>query len=535
MRLQRRVTELETLLRRSRKRSDTLREINTLLTSLIESTDDFIMIANARGEPLFFNTAYATVIEAITGAPPRPGEKPHARLESPEGRAFWDRVHERALSGEKFRVDYAHPMPEGERRYFEVSLNPIWSDGQIVGFAEFTREMTAYVRAAEERQDLREQLLQAQKMEALGKLAGGMAHDFNNLLAVVLGNAELIAEHAADERIQSQASKIARVARRARDLTTKLLAFARRERLETQQISVGSLLEDVLEIVRGSVPRTIVVEEAVEDPEASLDVSLGQVSVALFNIAINAVDAMPHGGTLRMTARQEVLPPGDPRLGEGLAPGSYCCISIADTGVGMDEETRLRATEPFFTSKEDGSGTGLGLSVSQGVVETHGGVLEIESAAGQGTEVKVYLPWSRAPRLRPQAASPAVGETAAVLRVLVVDDEEEFRTTLTEELRSLGNQVVAVEGGTEALLWLREHPGQADLVLLDLIMPGLSGRDTYQALRELEPDVPVVLCSGFSQQGDAAELLEAGASAHLQKPFELSALSRVIRRALAGG
>lgn len=534
MRLRRRVTELETLLRRSRRRSNTLREINTLLTSLIESTDDFIMIANARGEALFFNTAYSAVIEALTGEPARPGEKPHERLESPEARAFWERVHERALSGEKFRVNYVHLLPTGEPRHFEVSVNPILADGQIIGFAEFTREMTEHVRAAEERQELREQLLQAQKMEALGKLAGGMAHDFNNLLAVVLGNAELIAEHVDSERLRTQANKIVRVARRARDLTTKLLAFARRERLETQQISLGRLHEDVLEIVRGSVPRTIAVEEAIEDPDASLEVSLGQVSVALFNIAINAVDAMAGEGTLRVSARPEFLQPEDPRLRDDLTPGPYCCISISDTGGGMDEQTRLRATEPFFTRKEDGSGTGLGLSVSLDVVKAHGGFLEIESEVGQGTEVRVYLPRSTAPRLRPQAASPGVGQTEVALRVLVVDDEEEFRGTLAEELRCLGNDVVTASGGTEALLWLRDHPGQADMVLLDLLMPGLSGRDTYRALREIDPEVPVILCSGYSQPGEVSELLEAGASGHLQKPFDMKVLSRAIRQALSG-
>jgi len=533
--LQRRVTELESLLHRARKHSDTLREINTLLTSLIESTDDFIMIGNARGEPLFFNTAYAGVIEALTGEPPRPGEKPYERLAEPEARAFWDRQHKRVLGGEKFRVTYEHPLPDGTTRHFEVSYNPIWTDGQVIGFAEFTREMTDHFRAVQEQQELREQLLQAQKMEALGKLAGGMAHDFNNLLAVVLGNAELIAEQVESERLRSQAEKIALVARRARDLTTKLLAFARRERLKTQPTSLGDLLQDVLEIVRGSVPRSIRVEQEIEDPESCIEVSLGQVSVALLNIAINAADAMPEGGTLRVTARQETLSPEDPRVEEDLTPGRYCSITFSDTGVGMDEETRRRATEPFFTTKGESEGTGLGLSVSLGVVEAHGGFLEIESTKGKGTDLRVYLPLASSAKVRPASSSPGSGQLPVAARVLVVDDDEEFRATLAEELRSLGHDVVSTSGGTEALLYMREHPGEVDLVLLDLIMPGLSGRDTYLALREHEPGVPVVLCSGYSEEGDATELLGAGAVGHLQKPFDLAVLRRTIRRAIQGG
>ena len=530
--LRKRVDALEQALSRSKRQGDTLREANTLLTSIIENTDDYILFSNARAEPMFFNSAYAGVMKELLGIEMRPGLKPHSLLPDAEARAWWDALHQRVLGGEKFTVDYEHPQPDGSTRFFEVSYNPIWIDGQVQGFSEFTRDVTPRKHDEQERQELQMQLLQAQKMEALGKLAGGMAHDFNNLLAVILGNAELLLDGCRQPKDRPRLEKIVKVTQHARDLTTKLLAFARREKLETRPVSLGELSLDVLEILHGSVPKTIRIQTDFQGQSASLEASVGQITVALLNICINACDAMPDGGVLTLQSTCETLPVEDPRLRGGASAGDYARIRIADSGCGIEPEQHERVFEPFFTTKVRGRGTGLGLAVSLGIVQAHDGFIELDSRPGQGTTVDVYLPLSEGQVLDGRGEGDAPTAAPSNASILVVDDEEDFLSTVADQLRSLGFSVHVARSGAQAVELLAAGASTIDLVLLDLIMPDMDGTRTYAALREVDPDVPVVLCSGFSREGQASALLESGAADYLQKPFDFQTLQRVILRVL---
>jgi PAS domain S-box-containing protein len=534
--LRRRVAALEGALQRAKRRGDTLREANTLLTSLLENTDDLILFCNARGEPMFFNSAYARIMQELLGFEMCPGVKPHERLEDEQARAWWEGLHRRVLGGEKFSVEYEYRMSDGQVRHFEISFNPVWVQDRVGGFSEFTREVTGRKRAEQERQELQQQLLQAQKMEALGKLAGGMAHDFNNLLAVILGNAELLAERELPAADGARIERIVKVTRRARDLTTKLLAFARREKLESQVVSLGELTQDVLEILSGSVPKNIRIHTRLAQQQTGVTVSPGQITVALLNICINACDAMPGGGKLELRSDVVDLERGDAELGREHASGRYARLQIRDTGSGIEPEQQERIFEPFYTTKTRGRGTGLGLAVSLGIVEAHEGWIALDSQPGQGTAVSVYLPQAAqqpAPGCleQPVAAPPVVTGAS----ILVVDDEEEFGSTVAEQLRALGYLVHVSRSGGEAVDYFRRCASEVELVLLDLMMPDLDGHATFTRLQAIDATVPVVLCSGYSQAGHATALLQAGARDYLQKPFDFSELERVIAEVLTNG
>ncbi len=531
--LRRRAAALEEALQRAKRRGDTLREANTLLTSLLENTDDLILFCNARGEPMFFNSAYARIMQELLGFEMCPGIKPHERLEDEQARAWWDGLHRRVLKGEKFSAEYAHSMPSGQVRHFEVSFNPVWVQDKVAGFSEFTREVTGRKQAEDERQELQQQLLQAQKMEALGKLAGGMAHDFNNLLAVILGNAELLAERELPATEAARIDRIVKVTRRARDLTTKLLAFARREKLESRVVSLGELTQDVLEILTGSVPKNIRIHTTLAQQHTGVTVSPGQITVALLNICINACDAMPDGGVLELRSDLAVLEKGDAELGRERAPGPYARLRIRDTGPGIAPEQQARIFEPFFTTKTRGRGTGLGLAVSLGIVEAHEGWIALDSRPGQGTAVSVYLPQAAEQPTPGGLEETGSAPVVAGALILVVDDEEEFGSTVSEQLRALGCRVHVSRSGGEALDYFQRCADEVDLVLLDLMMPDLDGRATFTRLQAIDSTVPVVLCSGYSQVGHATALLRAGARDYLQKPFDFSELERVIAEVLA--
>jgi signal transduction histidine kinase/CheY-like chemotaxis protein len=484
---------------------------------------------------MFFNSAYARIMKEMLGIEMRPGLKPHTLSEDEQVRAWWEGLHERVLGGEKFSVEFDHRLPDGSRRYFEVSFNPVWVNDQVQGFSEITREVTQRKRAEQERAELQQQLLQAQKMEALGKLAGGMAHDFNNLLAVILGNAELLLEQQHTEQVAGRIERIVKVTRRARDITTKLLAFARREKLESRVLSLGDLTQDVLEILQGSVPKNIRIETALQDQQTGISVSPGQITVALLNICINACDAMPDGGLLQLLSDVVSLAQGDPALGPGREPGTFARLQIRDSGTGIAPEQKDRVFEPFFTTKTRGRGTGLGLAVSLGIVEAHDGWIDLDSQPGEGTAVTVYLP--RAPGTPAPECIEALPDYSRIAgaTILVVDDEEDFGSTVADQLRALGFQVQVARSGAEALGLFTGCSTQLDLVLLDLMMPDMDGSETFARLQQIDSEVPVVLCSGYSLAGHATTLLQAGARHYLQKPFDFEQLERVISEVLSNG
>ena len=398
----------------------------------------------------------------------------------------------------------------------------------IAGFFVARRER----RAQHEQRRLERQLAESQKMEAIGKLAGGVAHDFNNMLTAILGYASMIYEDAGPKSpIQQQALQIRKAAESAATLTQKLLAFSRKQVLQTNQVDVASLLDSLVALIRRVIGENITVTTHADDDLWPILADPVQVEQSLVNLAINARDAMPNGGTLQITARNAPRPKGERRPDGEVRPGDYVQITVTDNGIGMDEATRTRMFDPFFTTKPHGQGTGLGLSTVYGFVRQCGGSIGVLSTPGKGTSIELLLPRAPdarpvTPKLRRQSEEPKRGTET----VLVAEDEEAVRALAVQSLERSGYQVIASASGEEAITLAATFDGTIHLLLTDVVMPGMKGPELAARLRALRPGLKVLLMSGY-----AADVVTAGDlrdATMVSKPFSPAALARAVRNAL---
>lgn len=390
-----------------------------------------------------------------------------------------------------------------------------------------------------ERRQAEEALRQAQKMQAIGQLTGGIAHDFNNLLMLISGNLELIGRQVAnDDRMSHLIAAAQRGATRAAQLTAQLLAFARRQDLRPETRSVNDLVAE-FEVLAGPLMGEAVQIELALDPAAgACQVDSTQFTSAMINLAINARDAMPSGGTLTVRTGNVEFTRRTASRHPGAEQKAYIFVEIADTGVGMAPDVALRATEPFYTTKEVGKGTGLGLSQVYGFVSQSGGFLTIDSAPGAGTRVRIHLP-RQEPRASAVLERPAGAEVPAVqATILVVEDDADVRSLVVDQLESLGYQTLSAANGPEALERVSENSGAIDLVLTDVVMSGgMSGVDLVDALHIQQPSLPVILTSGFMANRTAGEPGALPETADLDipvlaKPYRQDDLARVVKRTL---
>jgi signal transduction histidine kinase len=398
----------------------------------------------------------------------------------------------------------------------------------IAGFLVARRER----RAQDEQRRLERQLAESQKMEAIGKLAGGVAHDFNNMLTAILGYASMIYEDAGPKSpIQQQALQIRKAAESAATLTQKLLAFSRRQVLQANHVHVAAVLEGLVTLMRRVIGENITVSTHADADLWPILADPVQVEQSLVNLAINARDAMPGGGTLQITARNAPRPKGERRPDGEVRPGDYVQITVSDTGIGMDEATRTRMFEPFFTTKPHGQGTGLGLSTVYGFVRQCGGSISVVSAPGKGTSIELLLPRASEPApSTPTSRRPSDGVLRGHETVLVAEDEEAVRQLAIESLERSGYRVLAAAGGEEALTLASTFDGTIHLLLTDVVMPGMKGPELAARLRALRPGVKVVLMSGY-----AADVVTPGDlrdATMVSKPFSPSVLTRAVRNAL---
>ena len=391
-----------------------------------------------------------------------------------------------------------------------------------------------------ERKRLEAQLRQAQKMEAIGTLAGGIAHDFNNILTAILGYTELALE---DLRPESPAGRYLQEVRkagvRAKTLVQQILTFSRRTDQARRPVQLPLLIEEALALLRASLPSTIEMGHELAPDVGPVLADPTQLHQVLLNLCANAAHAMREtGGRLVVRlAAVEVAPTAPP---SDLAPGAYACLTVSDTGQGMAPEVLERIFEPFFTTKAPGEGTGMGLALVHGIVTNHGGVVRVSSVVGQGTTFTVYLPRSAAGGGAAGAAAPggAAGEGAAAgagrgRRVLLVDDEEALVSLGEAMLRRLGYEVVVCTSSAEALAVFRAAPQRFDLVITDQTMPHLTGEGLAQAVRRLRPEMPIILCTGFSHVMHAERARELGIDAFVLKPLAMQELAQTIAQVLA--
>jgi PAS domain S-box-containing protein len=385
-----------------------------------------------------------------------------------------------------------------------------------------------------QRRNLEERLRQAQKMEAVGRLAGGVAHDFNNLLTAIDGSAESLLMSARDDGTRRAAQQILQASERAAALTRQLLAYSRQQVLSPQLQDLTAVVDDLGGLLRRIIGEHIRLEIAHEQSGVFVNVDRVQIEQVLLNLAINARDALPRGGSLSIDSAPLELDSTATRGHEHVQPGPFVRLRVRDDGIGMDELTRRRAFDPFFTTKEQGKGTGLGLSTVYGIVRQSGGMLTLESAPGAGTTVSVYLPRAAAPEATSalQAPSSAAPPTAAAGLVLVVEDEPMVREIVTANLRGAGYQVLEAANGEEALEVAGPRVGELDLVVTDRIMPRMGGDALADRLRRLRPELPVLLMSGYAES-PTPEGLSAPVD-HLAKPFSRAELLRKAAALRAG-
>jgi len=391
---------------------------------------------------------------------------------------------------------------------------------------ELQTEITERNQLEEEKRILRERLQQADKMEAIGTLAGGIAHDFNNLLMGIQGHASLTLldldpSHPHYERLK----RIEEQVESGADLTRQLLGFARGGRYDVKPADMNDIIKETSSMF-GRTKKEISIHRKYGKDLCSVEVDRGQMEQVFMNLYVNAWQAMPGGGEIYLET-EDVLWDAEQAVPYAVTPGKYVKISVTDTGTGMDEKTKERIFDPFFTTKEMGRGTGLGLATVYGIIKGHKGMIHVYSEPGHGTTFTIYLVASEKEMVKEKRATGTIARGTET--ILLVDDEKMVLEVSKELLESMGYRVYPAGSGQEALAVYMEKRSEIDLVILDMIMPGISGGETFDRLREINPEIKVLLSSGYSIEGQAQEIMDRGCNGFLQKPFRLANLSRKVR------
>lgn len=436
----------------------------------------------------------------------------------------------RVLGGERIVAsEYELTFEDGSQIFGEFSGSPIIKDNEVIGMISVARDITDRKLAEAEKARLVKRLIKAQKMEAIGTLAGGIAHDFNNLLMGIQGRASLMlldteSSHPHFEHLKG----IEEYVLSSTNLTKQLLGFARGGKYDVKVLELNNLIKTSSEMY-GRTKKEINIHMKLQPDLWPVEADEKQIEQVLLNLYINAGQAMSQGGDLSI--RTENVRLSEDRANVYLVtPGKYVKISVKDTGIGMDEATMQKAFDPFFTTKERERGTGLGLASAYGIVKNHDGAIDVYSEKGKGSTFIVYLPASE------KAVTPKMNSTEGLLKgagtILLVDDEPLIIDVGRPILEKLGYRVMVADGGRKALDLYRRASDQIDLVILDMIMPDLSGGETYDQLKAINPHVKIILSSGYSVDGQAKAIMRRGCNGFIQKPFTISALSRKIREIL---
>jgi PAS domain S-box-containing protein len=495
---------------------------HALLRSILNSIPDLIARKDAAGAYRGCNAAFAAFLglaqEAVVG-------RSDGDLFPPEPAVALAAADARVLAGGPAeRLELRLTAADGRPALLETLRVPLaGSDGRPAGLLGISRDIT-------QRRQLEEQLRQAGKLEAVGQLAGGVAHDFNNLLTAVLGNLSLVQKMLpADHPARDLLAASDKAAWRAAELTRQLLGFARRATVRLEPVDVNAAVAETVALLRRAIDPRIVLDGR---PAPDLDTvlaDLGQIGQVLMNLCLNARDAMPDGGTLTLETANAAVTVDHARRHVDARPGAFVRLTVTDTGAGIPPAARARVFEPFFTTKGIGRGTGLGLAMVHGIVRQHDGWVEVESEVGRGTRFDVYLPRSGRPAVAPlPPAPPPDGGTETVL---LADDEPMLRTLGKAILEAQGYRVLVAADGQEAVEAYRREAGRIDLVILDLSMPRLSGRDACRQLVALDPAVRVLLSSGYAAD-QAASVQEAGVRGFVGKPYRPAGLAAAVRAAL---
>jgi two-component system cell cycle sensor histidine kinase/response regulator CckA len=424
---------------------------------------------------------------------------------------------------------------DGSVVWARVHARPVFEETGELGLVEgILTDITERKRAEAERQKLEEQLRQSQKMETVGHLAGGIAHDFNNLLTPVLGYADMLLDGLPDgDHRRAQLQQVKEAAERAKDLTHRLLTFSRKQLIELKTVDLGDIIRRFENMLRRTIRENITIETRVSPILSPVRADAGQIEQVLINLSINAQDAMPEGGLLTIEANDIDLDESYTSRHLEIAPGPYVVFAVSDTGIGMDEQTLQHMFEPFFTTKELGKGTGLGLSTVYGIVKQHGGSICVYSEKNQGSIFKVFLPRVSEEGMIIEEHPPRPGEVVrGVETILVVEDDEMVRELAIAMLRGFGYEVVSAESPDRCIELVHEHTGAIHLLMTDVVMPGMNGKDLFERLRLVLPGLKVLFMSGYTADVIGHHgVLDKGLH-FIAKPFSRHALSQKVRQVL---
>jgi signal transduction histidine kinase len=430
----------------------------------------------------------------------------------------------RCLNSGRTEREIVCGLPGSPVEWLEVYSFPIKDEqtGAVTGVVEFVRDIT-------EHRKLEEQLARAERMDSIGRLAGGVAHDFNNLLMGIQGRASLMlmdtgSEHPFNEHLDAIQSYVSN----ASQLTSQLLGFGRGGKYEVRPTDLNQLIHDNL-VMFGRTKKEIRIHRVFEDTLWTVEVDQGQFNQVFLNLFVNAWEAMPDGGELTVSTENVAHQKSVAEL-HGLPAGSFIRVRVRDTGIGIDKESQSRIFDPFYTTKGVGKGTGLGLASAYGIVKNHKGIITVDSQVGEGTAFTIYLPASFKQVKTDQGSSATV--VNGFETVLLVDDEEMIVDVGSRLLNKLGYKVLTATSGPEALEIYADRQSEIGCVILDMVMPDQHGGETYDKLKQVNNNIKVLLSSGYSQDGQAAEILKRGCSGFIQKPFTIEALSGKIRTVL---
>jgi PAS domain S-box-containing protein len=426
---------------------------------------------------------------------------------------------------------------DGTKFWASVVIDPILEEGELVGFAKVTRDVTDRYEAQKVLRETQEQLALSQKMEAVGQLSGGIAHDFNNLLMIVQGNLETAQRHARNlpsvPNLQRSLSNAMRGVHRAAALTSRLLAFSRRQPLNPKPLDVNKFIAGAVDFLQRSLGERVEIEAVGSAGLWPIEVDVNHLETALVNLAINARDAMPQGGKLTIEAANMFADAEYVRANPEVESGQYVVISVTDSGTGMSRETLSRVFEPFYTTKEAGHGTGLGLSQVYGFAKQSGGHVKIYSEVGQGTTVHLYFPrYTGRESDTSDTDHEAVAESGENETILVVEDDADLRSYLGDLLRGLNYRVIMTANAQAALTVLLQEDRRVDLMLTDIVMSGIDGRELGRRAHEMRPGLPILYMTGYSKNAVIHQgRLEDGIHL-LQKPVTQPELAARIRTLL---
>jgi len=502
-----------------RQAEEALQESEEKFRSLSENAPDIVGTLAFDGSFTYVNPAW----EAILGHEPKEvlGKYFTDFVKQEEAREYvriFKNVRDNRTAFKDIDVNIIHK--DGSARLFSASGAPnVNNRGEVTGMVGLFKDIT-------EQRKLEKQYRHSQRMEAIGTLAGGIAHDFNNLLMGIQGRTSLMLMDAGPSHPYSEHLKgIEGYVESAADLTKQLLGFARGGKYEVKPIDINELIKTGSRMF-GRTQKEIKIHWKYQKDVWTIEADRGQIEQVLMNLYVNAWQAMPSGGALYLQTENVRLDRNYVKPFE-TKPGKYVKISVTDTGVGMDEATRQRAFDPFFTTKEMGRGTGLGLASAYGIIKNHGGFITVYSEKGRGATFNVYLPASEKEVIEAQEVSEALLKGSET--ILLVDDEDMIVDVAKKMLEQMGYEVLTAGGGREAIDIYEKNKARIDIVILDMIMPDMNGGDTYDRMKEIDPDVKVLLSSGYSINGDATEIMDRGCNAFIQKPFNIKQLSRKLR------